>query len=175
MERTRGTSAVALTTGTRIGGIVGLGVLLLAAPSAFAGAVAPSKPSQEVLLGVLGGSLCTGYGVKFDTRVNSDGSSSAFTIPSGEVLVLDRVNLHNFYLAANAPPAIDMVLHQESSTGQQSVLMEQAATTNASFAVSINEPLSGIVVKPGVDLCGSAGTGFLDTGSTLHGFLTKDK
>src|SRR5262249_15881488 len=66
--------------------------VLAAATAAMAGVLAPSKASQSVVLrtnGVSTGCGGTSLAAAIDTQILSNGSTAPFTIPPGDVLVLD--------------------------------------------------------------------------------------
>jgi hypothetical protein len=132
--------------------------------SAHAAVVAPSKASQLVTLRPTGG--CPDGGVHFDTRVNADGTETAFSIPENQVLVLDHLA---WQLGGGAGVTLEI-----GST----IIWSDSVTLTAPNVTPIGNSvaLPNIAVASGKIVCIDGGGGQVNTTITrLHGFLAKDK
>jgi hypothetical protein len=160
-----------LVIGTLVSMAVSGGIASAAAP-------APSKPSQIITLfnsGTACGALGSGD-TAVDHIVNSDGSSAAFTIPAGQVLIITSIDWTAFTHTANR--RFDFQLG--SATGNFTI--GGGAVSDADFIVSGTLLIpGGLVVKPGVTLCPEvehSGSSLFEEDSAnvrVHGFLAKDK
>jgi hypothetical protein len=144
--------------------------LMLAGP-AWAGTVGAKKPSDEVTLKT--GAPCPGFnGLTFDTRLNADGTTSPFTIPAGQVLILDHLSwLTNNAGAAGGIEAVDLYL-----SGSSEILWSVYSVRTTDLYAAGNPPLPHIPIKSGSTLCIRPEFTSLNAPYVhVHGFLTKDK
>lgn len=144
-------------------------VVLAVASVANAGVVAPSKPSQTVLLKP--GAAC-GAGFALDTRINPDGTTAPFSIPDKQVLVLDSLTWVVLGSAV-AGSLCGVTLRVDSQT-----IWSDTITQSNSFAsCGQSAPLPSLVIGAGKTLCITVGTGGdVNAGVTrVHGFVTKSK
>ena len=143
---------------------------LLVPSAAHAGLLGPSRPSQ--LVSLIASAACANGGMKLNTQVNSDATTAAFTIPAGMVLVLTDIEWDGFNLSPGAT-SVAVYLENAGNLGGF-VAVGGAPTQNPSGVGGGSFGVSGIVVKPGIDVCvipqGPGGVA-----ATAHGFLTKDK
>jgi hypothetical protein len=139
--------------------LLAIGAHLALAMTVSAAPLAPKKPSDLVLLKG-GGTACTFAGVAgvvADVRVNPDGTSTpGFTVPDGDVLVLDGIAVGSGGITLEVKLGI-------------------AGGTDTAWTVSIDGgksfQLPGIVVSAGHALCVATAGGFFQ----IHGYRTKDK
>jgi hypothetical protein len=148
-----------------------LAAFILAPGSAFGGALAPSKASQLVTL--QSGGTCLSGLKKINVQVHGDGTTTAFTIPAGMVLVITGAEwdapfgaggTDTFFINLEGAATFATVHVAAGQVGSNG--LEGGSTTFS----------SGIVVKPGTDICAGLNSGnnsFLFP--VLHGFLAKDK
>jgi hypothetical protein len=134
-----------------------------------------------------GGGTCANGDSRLDTRVNADGTTTPFSIPSGMVLVIteaqgrvddgtitDPGNGHNgqVVIYRSGPSSVAEISVDIGPLGSVGLARNAFSAPPHSFP-------SGVVVKSGTDIC----VGGLDLGTqtaqvgngVLHGFLTKDK
>jgi hypothetical protein len=156
------------------GAAAALLVALLAAPAAHAGLLGASKPSQLITLMNGPGAKCVTGEVRLGTQVNGDGTTSAFTIPAGMVLVLTGIEWDGGALSAGATTLY--VFLENANAGSVGLVAVGGAVTQSGGAGMGGGTFGtgGIVVKPGTDIClGTNGSGSVQ--GTAHGFLAKDK
>ena len=153
---------------------------------AFAGSLAPTRPSQVVTVQT-GGTTCSGSSNnKLDTIVNADGSTGPFTIPAGQVFVITEAeargdggapfgtNQHNgqVLLYRNGPGPAALISIDIGTLGS-------AGTSRPAFSAPPHSFPTGVVVKAGTEICVNAinlSTGTLITGNAVvHGFFARDK
>src|SRR5262249_19343635 len=135
-----------------------------------AGTLGPSKASQLVTLGTSGASCLSGLR-KVDTRLNGDGTSAPFIIPPGMVLVITGAEWFTFDLPGLGSGTEPFNINLEGAgtatvhvTGGQFGVEGEGGSTTFS---------SGIVVKPGTNICARLGSGNSPF-PVIHGFLAKD-
>lgn len=137
-----------------------------------AAALAPTKPSQILNLYNSGATSCGGVSAVVDRIVKPDGTSAAFSIPTGQVLIVTSVDWVAASVTANR--------HWEFVLGFPggSFSLGDGAQSDADGQVSgtLLVP-GGLVVKSGVQLCPhltrNGGDAFAAV--RVHGFLAKDK
>ena len=151
---------VALVVVVAVVGLAGL---------ADGGVIAPSKPSQTVLLRP--GAACPGGGLVLDTRIAPDGTTSAFTIPDKHVLVLDSV-AWAIGDAVSPGNTCGMVVRVGATIAWSDVVLSDSFGT---CGRSITLP--NIAVQSGTTLCVGVGSGGVVNSfvTRAHGFLVKDK
>jgi hypothetical protein len=157
--------------------VIGTLVSMAVSGGIAAAALAPSKPSQIITLFNTSGTACgSSHGLAVDHIVKSDGSSAAFTIPAGQVLIITSIDWTAFTNTANR--RFDFQLG--SATGNFTI--GGGAVSDADFIVSGTLLIpGGLVVKPGVTLCPEvehSGSSLFEEDSAnvrVHGFLAKDK
>ncbi len=150
-------------------------VVLTLTPAAYAGGLAPRKPS-DLRTVMTSGSACpspVSSAAALDTQQNPDGTNSAFSIPAGSVFVVTSADIKlggvtagsavgGFFLAVNGGNASTL-----SGCGGN-------AGTNGTFFVSCTFP-DGVTVKSWTTLCFNS-QGVVGFELILaHGFITKDK
>jgi len=148
---------------------------LTSAGIASAGVVAPTKASELVTLrpssavpNCPDGSIA----LAMDQRVNSDGTSSAFSIPAGKVLVLTDAD---WSTCDGMPSANLLVSAQVLSTTSpfDSVYVARLfATASSNGCGGGNANLSGVAIKSGRTICIRANS---SDQQRLHGFLASDR
>jgi hypothetical protein len=156
--------------GTRLTMIAGA-TALVSATAAMAGVLAPSKPSQSVVLrtnGVSTGCGGTSLDAVIDTQILSDGSTAPFTIPPGDVLVLDGIAW-----AASSGMAGRLIGILIDINGD----LINAPWNDSAIADSLGDVghdvfIPNIPIKSGVTPCLHSG-GTITRG-IVHGFLTRD-
>ena len=143
---------------------------LLALPVvSHAGPLGPTKPSQLVSLTYSGATCSVGGGTKADTRAMGDGSTAPFTIPAGQVLVITGVQWNE----SGSGTADSSFLYLVGSGGTAVVSVGAGLVGTGGYGGG-NFGVSGVVVKPGTDIC--IGLNSLSTAyPTVQGYLTKDK
>lgn len=145
--------------------------LVTCVPGAMAGVLAPTKASQSVVLRTSGVSAPCGGGTLnavIDTRIMPDGSTAPFTIPLGQVLVVDGLSW-----AASSGTA-DRLIGILIDIGGD---LPNAPWNDSAISDSLGDAghdvfVPNIPIKSGATPC-------LHTGGTLtrgivHGFLTRD-
>jgi len=119
-----------------------------------------------------GGARCgDGAAAKLDLQTNGDATFTAFTIPAGTVLVLTDVEWLGYGLTAGATSAFVTL---ENGAQENLISVGGAPTQNPSGNGGGSFVVSGVVVKPGTDICvGVIGGGLVR--ATAHGFLANDR
>ncbi len=147
-----------------------LAVFILAPGSAFGGALAPTKASQLVTLSGSGSTCLSGL-KKMDTQAHGDGTTAAFTIPAGMVLIITGAE----WDATAGGNAVDTFFINLEGTGTATVHVAAGPVgSGAGLAGGSTTFSSGIVVKPSTNIC--VGLNSLNTPfAVIHGFLAKDK
>lgn len=147
-----------------------LAVLGLVA-SAEGGVIAPSKPSQTVILRP--GAACpSGGGFVLDTRINDDGTTSPFSIPDKSILIADFLTW-TVNDAATPGSLCGVVVRIDGQTVWSDIVTQ----SNSAGGCGHSGALPNIAVQSGKPLCLSVGAGGTVNGNVtrLHGFITKDK
>jgi hypothetical protein len=140
-------------------------VMALVGPASVeAGPVAPSKPSQFVVLQRSGTGTCNFLTKPFDQQLNPDGTTTAFSVPAKQVLVVTSYDAESS-TTANRNVVVSLV---DNGLG---VFEDSLLTDATGFGVK-SGPVGNLVVKSGSTLCGAVGGG---GAITVHGFLTADK
>jgi len=132
--------------------------------------LAPSKPSQMVLVTVGPAAGCPQGAENLTEQIFPDGTRGPFSIPSGQVLVITEVEWSVAAAPANvyAGTAIYLASHRDGP------LWSDEALTDGNGFVGTSSLVPSAIVKSGDTLCrtSSPGTGL---GLMLRGFLTKDR
>jgi hypothetical protein len=149
--------------------------LALFATSAIAGTLAPTRPSQVVVLRASGsGAVClpNGGGIDLDLRVNADGTVSPYAPPPGYALVITGMDWGTQNGPANeyTPVGIRVTGGQHPAqmvfvTGAQA---DGAGKTWGSAVVP------NVTVAPGATPCVGSSGGQLNQ-VVVHGFFTVNK
>jgi hypothetical protein len=158
--------------------VIGTLVSMAVSGGIAAAALAPSKPSQIITLFNTSGTACgSSHGLAVDHIVKSDGSSAAFTIPAGQVLIITSIDWSAEVATANRRFDFALV-----SIPGGAFATGGGALSDADFTVSGTLLIpGGLVVKPGVTLCPEVdhgGPAFVESDAAfvrVHGFLAKDK
>jgi len=152
-----------------VAALAAMGTQLVSTSAHAAAVVAPSKPSTIVTLGSTGSTCISGFH-KLNQRLQSDGSSAAFTIPTGMVLVVERIDW-----AVSGAGADTLVLSELDieGIGGSSPVLRDYAESNSAGAAGHSITFSGVPVKSVANLCWAASSGTPTTFS-VHGFLAKD-
>ena len=155
---------------------VPLCALLIAAPPASAGPLAPSKPSQLVTARALGtecpfdDSEPSNSARLIDSMTTIEGTTQPFVIPPKQALVITSVHI----LAGGAPDTnVGMNLIVLNGSGV-AILVERSGRTDAGGSVTVDVTLpSGLPVRAGNQLC--VASSVLGVGGSVTGFFVKDK
>jgi hypothetical protein len=168
MERTFGSKR---TLGFVLGAII-VGV----AGSGHAGVIGPKRPSQLVEL-VRGPATLACQGPAEDSLrlLAPDGSTSAFSVPPGQVLILTGLR---WFSDGDATPGILCGVDVDKHSGQR--IVTDAAlvmpTIGGGGFVTHQTSLDNVVISPGTELCvQSGGCGRLGAQAYVTGYLTSDK
>ena len=149
------------------------GLLIIIAAPAWAGGLAPKKPSDlRTVLNFTTGCPSNPQTLAIDRVINpADASVSAFSVPVGSVFVITswdwRSNGGTAGALASAVISLD--------NGTFSIIASRAsaiADSSGDAGGTVDTP-AGIVVKSGITLCADS-TG-PSISITVHGFVTKDK
>lgn len=156
-----------------IGAVAAIATTAAFPDRASAGVLAPGKPSELVTLepGALG-SCPDGSGFAMNLRVNSDGTSSAFSIPLGYVLVITGMDWSRC-VPANPSLLLSLVPYHTSGVGSPSNFAFLFSVAGPNGCAGGNVELSGVAVKSGRTVCVPS-----DAGSSqhrVHGYLTRDR
>jgi hypothetical protein len=137
--------------------------------SAEGGVIAPSKPSQTVILKP--GAACTA-GFALDTRINDDGTTTPFSIPAKMVLIADFLT---WTVSGSASPGnvCGVALRIDNQVVWADILNQSDSSGTCGHSVA----LPNIAVQSGKTLCLGVTTGGTVNFSLsrVHGFLIKDK
>jgi hypothetical protein len=139
--------------------------------SAEAGVLAPSKPSDIRVLKL--GDQCAALGTfALDTRVSGDGTTSAFSIPDKQVLVLDSVTW-----VVNGVSTIGGLCSIVLRVGMQTIWSDVVTQSNPSGSCGATTPLPHLVIPAGNTICIGVGAGGSVNANVtrVQGFLTKNK
>lgn len=139
--------------------------------SAEAGVLAPSKPSDIRVLKL--GDSCAALGTfALDTRVNGDGTTSPFSIPDKQALILDSVTW-----VVNGVATIGGLCSIVLRVGTQTIWHDVVTQSNPSGSCGATTPLLPLVVPAGSTVCIGVGAGGSVNANVTraHGFLTKNK
>lgn len=148
---------------------VAVGLVLFALLTPAEAGLAPSKASQLVTLTASGATCLSGL-VKVNTQIHGDGTSAAFTIPAGMVLVITGAE----WDATGGAGGVDTFFINLEGTGTSTVHVAAGPVGSTGLAGGSSSFSSGIVVKPGTNIC--VGLNSLNTPvPVIHGFLAKDK
>jgi hypothetical protein len=138
-----------------------LGVLLVGSVSACSPAV-KMHPSSIVQLGFAGIVNCAsspGQGRVLNSRQMSDGTLRPFSIPDGQVLVIERMTVSGSTPPATAAANVAIHLVIGGLFAWQGYYA-QVIGSDGIGRFTANPTFSpGIVVKPGVEICVQTGTG----------------
>lgn len=152
-----------------------LGVLVpmiaMSVGSANAAALAPSKPSDVRVLEL--GAPCPALGTfALDTRVHGDGTTSPFSIPDKQALILDSVTW-----VVNGVATLGGLCGIVLRVGTQTIWQDIVTQSNPSGSCGATTPLPPLVIPAGSTLCiGVSAGGSVNANVTrVHGFLTKNK
>lgn len=148
-----------------------LALCCLVSSSAHAGVLGPRKPSDLVTL-ITNGSTCSPISfLRMDTQIHADGTSSPFSIPAGEVLVLTGVDWDEGGASGGVDNLVLALLGADYSVAAIST-----GPIGANGYGGASTPLSGIVVKPGTSICVTLNSpNTFNSYPVVHGFLTADK
>jgi len=147
----------------------GVGVALLAVTTPAQAGLAPSKASQLVTLNA-SGATCTSGLVKVDTQVKGDGTTTALTIPAGMVLVITGAE----WDTGGGAGGVDTFFINLEGAGTATVHVAAGAVGSSGLEGGGSSFSSGIVVKPGTNICVGLNSGKVPI-PIIHGFLAKDK
>jgi len=143
--------------------------------------LAPAKASQLVTLIAAGQCAITGHpnaaGLQF--RIGGDGSSTFFTVPPKQVLVLTYIEMSSKDQIAGHVFLGD-VLVGTGGQGNFAALRFEPALANGTVAVSFAPTNGGIVVKSGNTACielvdTASPAAFVGAVGSANGFLAADK
>jgi hypothetical protein len=140
------------------------------ATAAGGGILAPSKPSQMVLVTVGPAAGCPQGMENLTEQIFPDGTRGPFSIPPGQVLVVTEVE----WSVVGAPPNVyagAVILLASHTDGP---LWSDEALTDGNGFVGKSSPVPSAIVKSGDTLCRYSSPG-LGLGLMLRGFLTKDR
>jgi hypothetical protein len=141
------------------------------------------KPSQLVTVlnsSTIAAGTCSILGNILDTIQKSDGTTTAFSIPSGQVFVITAADLYG--ISATAGNQVSLRLRRVSAT-DNNTLAERSVTADSSGLIgpqAFNFP-TGAVVTSGVSLCVSAEmpaempNTFFPNRARVYGYFAKDE
>jgi hypothetical protein len=152
--------------------LAALTVALLDPAGALAGALAPAKASDLVVVytkELVG--TCPNGGRVFDTRVLPDGTEAPFVIPPKRVLVITSLE---YSFQSNADPNWNAtpLLSLQNGPSIQPILRGFGVTDALGSGSGQVLVPAGVAVRAGPMICISAGEG---ASGVLQGFFAKDK
>ena len=157
----------------------GIDVRVINAPLPIQGTVSVSNlpaPVQSQLVALRGPLATEGacpslaaLSLNFNTILNSDGSSGAFTIPAGTVLVITAVDVFGFGVGANA--SIQTRLFRGGSAGMDIVARRESEANAAGRIYHRYEFPSGLEVNSAGRVCVNANDNDLGFSGFLYGYL----
>jgi len=156
-------------------GLVGLGLTWGA--TARAATLAPAKASEVVNLfafPVTSANCCDSSTFAFDHQLDSDGVRSSFTIPTKETLVVTELDWLSLGGTSGANAIASAVI--ASNTGCDSLGARSVGVNdvNGNAGGTLVFP-TGIVLRPGTQICLTIfGSGRVNS-ANVHGFLAKDQ
>ena len=156
--------------------LIGTAVItLFAASSALGGTLAPAKASAVVNLFALPNSAtCCSSGLAFDHQLDSNGNSSAFSIPAKQALVVTEVDWQTFNGTSGTDTIVSVAIQNSSGCsflGAQSVgLTDSVGNAGGTLVFP-----TGLVLRPGTQICFTLGSNGSLNFANVHGFLTKDQ
>jgi hypothetical protein len=154
-------------------------VSLLSTVVADAGLV-PTKATQLVTLQGAGACPITGHpnAVGLQFRVAPDGTTSVFTIPAKQVLVLTDIEIFTKFQPAGRVYFADVLV---GTTAHSTFAAYRYETVAASGTIAVHfTPSNGLVVKSGNAACielvdSDSPADFTGTAGFANGFLASDK
>lgn len=154
--------------------VASLGLVLLSVVFSASGAFAGLLPTKASAL-VTALSSPTGCpisgGPVLDVRVNADATTSAFTIPAGQVFVITGFGWKVTALTPNIVTVTTLVLVNGASFVP--VLSSSAVADGAGAAAAQVTIPNGVAVKSGTSVCVAASGTFVEM--DVHGYFAKDK
>jgi hypothetical protein len=146
------------------------GLILLVAPVARAGVLAPSKPSQLVTLST-DGTVCPfdASAFVFNTRIAGDGTLHPFAIPAGDVLVVSSFD--GIVVAGTASSTQDLVLLVPP--GIIVATAPEFTLSGAGKGAAARDLTTPLVVRPGTTLCIGSDFGASVFRGLVHGFFAQ--
>jgi hypothetical protein len=141
--------------------------------STEAGILAPSRASQLVTLQTSGSpAACPGTAgrVAMDTAIAGNATTSPFSIPPNQVLVVTGVDWRVTGGPAGSTATANLVLDTPSDPNGRALVWSDTAFFDASGVAGDTAPVAGVVVESGTTLCWGATAGVMDLLS-VHGFL----
>jgi hypothetical protein len=157
-------------------GFVTVVLVFTAAMQSPAGVLGPKHPSDLLTL-TTSFTTCGSdpVGLRLDEKQNPDGTTEAFAIPPGQVLVVTGFDWTQGSTGA-ANKAETIFLHSETATGVILPLVVSHDDGSGDGRAGASVAVTGVVFKSGQTLCYSANTGHIGSALALvHGFLAKDK
>jgi hypothetical protein len=139
--------------------------------SAWAAPLAPVKPSGVVTL-ASDGTTCAGSGLLVNTRILPDGTTTPFTIPAKQVLVITEVEWG--VIDVPVSQTFDFYLFLTTTPATALPLVASSALADATGHAGTTTQVSNAIVKAGPSLCAVDYPGSSSL-FLVRGFLAKDK
>jgi hypothetical protein len=156
--------------------IAACAIVVGTAAIASGASLAPSRPSDLIVLESIDpvSAACVNFGRKFDRKLNSDGTVTAFTgIPAGMVLVLTGVD----WIATGTAASQNVNGFVTVQTPGTSNFSFYPSTSDGTGKVGTSSHSGGniMVVRPGPDLCFSIDSALSTQSARLYGYLARDR
>jgi hypothetical protein len=153
--------------------ILGASVLLYASTVA-AQTLGPRNASDLVTLrpGPLGSCPDDSGGYALDVRINSNGTTSSFTIPDNQVLVVTGMDWGRC-VPGNPNLLISLVPYHTSGPGEAANFAFLFAIAGPNACGGGNTALTGVAVKAGQTICIPANAN--SNQQRVHGYLARDR
>jgi hypothetical protein len=151
--------------------ILALAAALSVRSIALAGALAPSKAGQLVTLEPGGSCAQIFPAQEMSFRLNSDGTITPFSVPSGQVLVV--TGFAYLFCGQTAGTMVGCSLGMSSANGGAGLVSDVVAVSS-NGCVAGHPQMSPIAFKPGTSVCLACGSSF-PSDAEVYGFLAPDK